>query len=59
MNLRKVNFSDIFTTRERKDLPPALKLMIDAIIDKPIVEVNLSDNAFGPDGVSSYVAFLE
>ena len=59
VNLSKVNFSDIFTTRERKDLPPALKLMIDAIIDKPIVELNLRDNAFGPDGVNAYVAFLE
>jgi Ran GTPase-activating protein (RanGAP) involved in mRNA processing and transport len=33
--------------------------MIDAIIDKPIVELNLSHNAFGPDGVTAYVDFLE
>lgn len=58
-NLRKVNFSDIFTTRERKYLPPSLKFMIDAIIDKPIVELNLSHNAFGPDGVNAYEHFLE
>jgi len=33
--------------------------MIDAIIDKPIVDLNLSHNAFGPDGVKAYVNFLE
>ena len=58
-NLQVVNFSDIFTTRERKDLPPALKLMIDAILNKPIRELNLSHNAFGPDGVNAYTHFLE
>lgn len=54
-----VNFSDIFTTRERKELPPSLKLMIDAILNKPIKELNLSHNAFGPDGVNAYTHFLE
>ena len=59
VNLQSVNFSDIFTTRERKELPPSLKLMIDAILDKPIRELNLAHNAFGPDGVNAYTHFLE
>ena len=59
INLKRVNFSDIFTTRLRSNLPPSLKLLIDAIMDKPIVELNVSHNAFGPDGVQSFVAFLE
>jgi len=59
INLKRVNFSDIFTTRLRSNLPPSLKLMIDAIMDKPIVELDVSHNAFGPDGVQSFVAFLE
>lgn len=59
VNLRRVIFSDIFTTRERKALPPSLKLMVDKITDKPIVELDLSHNAFGPDGVNAYVDFLE
>lgn len=58
-NLQKVDFSDIFTTRERDKLPASLKFMIDAIIDKQIVSLKLSHNAFGPDGVSAYVEFLE
>ena len=33
--------------------------MIDAIIDKPIRSLTLSHNAFGPDGVTAYVNFLE
>lgn len=33
--------------------------MIDAIIDKPIKSLNLSHNAFGPDGVNAYTHFLE
>lgn len=57
--LKRVDFSDIFTTRERDKLPASLKVMIDAIIDKDIVELNLSHNAFGPDGVTAYVEFLE
>ena len=57
--LKKVDFSDIFTTRERDKLPASLKFMVDAIIDKDIVELNLSHNAFGPDGVTAYVDFLE
>ncbi len=53
-NLKKANFSDIFTTRLRSDLPHSLKLLIDAIQDKPIRELSLRDNAFGPDGVKSF-----
>lgn len=59
VNLKRVNFSDIFTTRAREVLPPSLKLLIGAITDKPIVDLDLSANAFGPDGVRSFVSFLE
>jgi len=33
--------------------------MIDAIIKMPIRELDLSHNAFGPDGVNSYTHLLE
>ena len=59
VNLRRVNFSDMFTTRSKDKLPPSLKFLIDAIMDKQIIELNLRDNAFGPAGVSAYVDFLE
>ena len=34
VHLKKVNFSDIFTTRARDKLPASLKFLIDAIMDK-------------------------
>lgn len=58
-NLKKVNFSDIFTTRLRQDLPQSLGYLINALEGKLIVEINLSYNAFGPDGVSMITDFLE
>ena len=33
--------------------------MIDALGDKPIKELILSHNAFGPDGIKSFSKFLE
>ena len=57
-NLNKVNFSDMFTSRLRSDLPISLKFLMDSIIDKQITSVDLSHNAFGPDGVRSFQDFL-
>jgi Ran GTPase-activating protein 1 len=58
LNLRKADFSDIFTTRLKSDLPHSLSLLIKAIEDKPIQELNLSHNAFGPAGVESFKEYL-
>lgn len=57
-NLHIVDFRDIFTQRKREELPGSLKVLIDAISDKPITHLDLSENAFGPDGVASFMDFL-
>jgi Ran GTPase-activating protein 1 len=36
-----------------------LKFLINALADKPVTELILSDNAFGPDGIKSFSKFLE
>mmetsp|Transcript_31183 Transcript_31183/g.47741 ORF Transcript_31183/g.47741 Transcript_31183/m.47741 type:complete len:149 (+) Transcript_31183:48-494(+) len=56
--LKVADFSDMFTTRLKSDLPESLKYLIDAIADKAIVSLSLSHNAFGPAGVKSFEHFL-
>jgi len=58
VNLQKINFSDMFTQRLRSDLPNSLKILMTSVLDKPIESVDLSHNAFGPDGVRSFQEFL-
>ncbi|KAJ9061518.1 Ran GAP Rna1 [Entomophthora muscae] len=54
-----LDLSDIFTGRLRAEIPPALIAICDAIVDKEnLVELNLSDNAFGPAGAEPLVGFL-
>ena len=54
VNLSKVDFSDMFTARLRSDLPKSLEILMSGLDVKKIVELNLSHNAFGPDGVKSF-----
>lgn len=49
----------MFTQRLRSDLPGSLKILMSSVIDKNIISLNLSHNAFGPDGVRSFQEFLE
>ena len=57
-NLSKIDFSDMFTRRDKSKLPPGLKMLCEALSKKPIRELNLSDNAFGPNGAPSVVPLL-
>ena len=52
--LSKVNFSDMFVSRLRSDLPISLKILMNSIMDRGIESLDLSHNAFGPDGVKSF-----
>ncbi|KAH9969752.1 hypothetical protein BC827DRAFT_1162571 [Russula dissimulans] len=46
--IRVADFADIFTGRLITEIPTALSALCDSLIDKEhLVEVNLSDNAFG------------
>lgn len=57
--LQIANFADIFTGRLISEIPTALKALCDALIDHTeLVELNLSDNAFGGRSAEPMVEFL-
>jgi Ran GTPase-activating protein 1 len=59
MRLQVADFADIFTGRLISEIPTALSALCDSLIDKEhLVEVNLSDNAFGGRSVDPIVPFL-
>jgi len=58
-NLKIINFNDIFVGRKREELPGCLKLLANSIRSKKIESLNLSDNAFGPDGINSFDFLLK
>ena len=52
-SLKRLIWHDIFTGRSREELPPSLQAMNEGVMQSgaQLVEINLSDNAFGPAGV--------
>jgi Ran GTPase-activating protein 1 len=56
----KALWSDIFTGRLRSEIPPSLEHLGDGIIaaGAKLSELDLSDNAFGPDGVKGIKKLL-
>ncbi|KAH9983312.1 hypothetical protein BJV74DRAFT_886876 [Russula compacta] len=57
--LRVADFADIFTGRLITEIPTALSALCDSLIDKEhLIEVNLSDNAFGGRSVDPIVPLL-
>ena len=56
----KALWSDIFTGRLRSEIPPSLEHLGDGIITAKakLAELDLSDNAFGPDGVKGIKKLL-
>uniref|UniRef100_A0A8C8RDB8 Ran GTPase-activating protein 1 n=2 Tax=Pelusios castaneus TaxID=367368 RepID=A0A8C8RDB8_9SAUR len=59
--LKKCHWSDMFTGRLRSEIPFALTALGEALITagSQLVELDLSDNAFGPDGVRGFEALLK
>jgi len=58
-SLKIADFADIFTGRLISEIPLALSAICDALKDKTsLVEINLSDNAFGGRSVDPMVPFL-
>ncbi|XP_067914689.1 ran GTPase-activating protein 1-like isoform X2 [Heterodontus francisci] len=53
--LKRLYWNDMFTGRLRCEIPPALKSLGEAVIlaGAELTELDLSDNAFGPDGIQS------
>lgn len=58
-NLRQVDLSDCFVSRGVEELPKCLKHILEAIVDKSIKKLNISDNALGPKAVSGYDFFFK
>src|SRR6266702_465352 len=59
LNVKVADFADIFTGRLITEIPIALSAICDSLIDKAhLVEINLSDNAFGGRSVDPIVPFL-
>jgi Ran GTPase-activating protein 1 len=57
--IKVADFADIFTGRLITEIPIALSAICDSLIDKAhLVEINLSDNAFGGRSVDPIVPFL-
>lgn len=57
--LTTINFNDIFVGRKREELPGSLEMLAKSIRDKNILHLNLSDNAFGPDGIKAFDFLLK
>lgn len=58
-SLEIADLADIFTSRLLSEIPPALKYLLDALLELPSVHtVNLSDNAFGLNTQAPLVDFL-
>lgn len=58
--LERLIWNDLFTTRLKTEVPPSLIKLTQGLLTNGahIVEINLSDNAFGPIGVEGLKAFL-
>jgi len=64
LNLQRIavlNFSDLFTGRVRAEIPPTLTYIFDALVQVGcrLTRIDLSDNAFGPDGAKPCVPLLK
>ena len=60
-NIKVLNFSDLFTGRVRAEIPPTLTYIFDALmlVGCKLQKIDLSDNAFGPDGAKPCVPLLK
>ncbi|UJR09706.1 hypothetical protein I4U23_013935 [Adineta vaga] len=58
--IQRLIWNDLFTTRLKTEVPPSLIKLTQGLITNGchIVEINLSDNAFGPIGVEGLKTFL-
>ncbi|XP_051770080.1 ran GTPase-activating protein 1b [Ctenopharyngodon idella] len=59
--LEQCHWSDMFTGRLRSEIPPALKSLGNALMTSGarLTQLDLSDNAFGPDGVKGIESLLK
>ena len=53
------DFSNMFATRNKENIPPSVELLLDSIKGKPIGELCFNDNALGIEAAKSFVDFLK
>ncbi|TRY77537.1 hypothetical protein DNTS_028249 [Danionella cerebrum] len=60
-DLKQCHWSDLFTGRLRSEIPPSLKSLGNALMASGarLTQLDLSDNAFGPDGVKGIEGLLK
>lgn len=58
-NITHVDFSDLFTGRMKDELYLCLKELCTPLMDKSLVMLDLSHNAFGPSGIPGFDFLLE
>ena len=46
-------------SRLRAELPKSLEVMAVSLLPKQLIEIDLSDNAFGPDGIRAFECLLK
>jgi Ran GTPase-activating protein 1 len=57
--LTTVNFNDMFVSRKLAELPGSLEVLIRAVLSSKLVNLNLSDNAFGSAGIKTFDFLLK
>jgi len=56
--LRKALFDNLFVSRLREEIPDSIRALTDALLGKSVQELDMSDNAFGPDGIKGWENFV-
>ena len=57
--MKSIDFSNMFVSRLRAELPKSLEIMAHALLPKQLIEIDLADNAFGPDGIKAFECLLK
>lgn len=57
-NLKIVDASDIVSGIAADTAKATLNILIESFSKKPIISLNLSDNALGPEGIQALEIFL-
>lgn len=56
--MKKALFDNLFVSRLREEIPDSIKALTDGLLGKKVSELDMSDNAFGPDGIKGWENFV-
>jgi Ran GTPase-activating protein (RanGAP) involved in mRNA processing and transport len=49
----------MFVSRLREEIPESIKSLVGALKESKVRELDMSDNAFGPDGISGWDFYVK